>query len=59
MSEQQQQRVALSDWQAMESVNAVLEQYFRTQITSTEALNQIAHISGANKISHEFAAGEQ
>jgi hypothetical protein len=51
--------VQLSDWQAMESVNAVLEQYFRTQITSTEALNQIAHISGANKISHETAAGQQ
>lgn len=59
MSQQQRRPVALTDWAAMEAINAVLEQYYRTQITQTEALNQIAHISGANKISHDEARQQQ
>jgi hypothetical protein len=42
----------MSDYDAMEAIYAVLEQYYRTQLNSVDALNQIAAIAGANKISH-------
>ena len=43
----------LNDHDAMEAVDAVLEQYFRGRLNPYEALNQIAQITGANKIEHE------
>ena len=42
-------RVVHEDY-AMESVDAVLEQYYRTQLSAVDALNQIAAINGAYKM---------
>jgi hypothetical protein len=43
----------MNDHDAMEAINAILEQYYRTQLNSVEALHQIAAVAGANKIDHE------
>lgn len=45
----------MNDWEGMEAVNAVLEEYFRGQSPADNALAQIAQISGANKIEHQEA----
>ena len=45
----------MNDHEAMEAVAALVEQYCRTQISSVEAMNYIAQVAGANKISHEEA----
>jgi len=43
----------VNDHDAMTAINAVLEQFYRTQLNSYEALNQISAISGANKADHQ------
>jgi hypothetical protein len=43
----------MNDHDAMTAINAVLEQFYRSQLNSYEALNQISAISGANKVDHE------
>jgi len=43
----------VNDHDAMTAINSILEQYFRTQLNSVEALNQISAISGANKVDHQ------
>ncbi len=43
----------MNDRDAIDSINAVLEQYFRGRLNPYEALNQIAHVTGANKNEHE------
>jgi len=43
----------VNDHDAMTAINAVLEQFYRTQLNSYEALNQISAISGANKVDHQ------
>ena len=45
----------MNDHDAMTAINAVLEQFYRTQLNSYEALNQIAAITGANQAEHEAA----
>jgi hypothetical protein len=42
----------MNDHEAIDAIDAVLEQYSRTQVTSVQAMNYIAQIVGANKISH-------
>ena len=45
----------MTDHEAMEAVNTVLDRMYRGELPSHEALIQIARISGMNKISHEQA----
>lgn len=47
----------MNDFEAMEAVNEVLEQFYRGNLRPDEALTKIAYISGANSISH--AEGKQ
>ncbi|MBT2537256.1 hypothetical protein [Arthrobacter sp. ISL-69] len=49
----------MNDHDAMEAVSAVLEQYYRAQLNSTEALHQIAYIIGQNAIDHAEAKKAQ
>jgi len=43
----------MNDHEAMEAVNAVLEQFYRGQLDSYQALTQIARVSGENTIDHQ------
>jgi hypothetical protein len=43
----------VNDHDAMTAINSILEQFYRSQLNSYEALNQISAISGANKVDHE------
>ena len=45
----------LTDWQAIEEVNSVLEQYYRGQIKAVQAINWVATITGANQTKHREA----
>lgn len=45
----------MNDWEAMEAVNAALEEYFRGQSPADNALAQIAQIAGENHIDHQEA----
>ncbi|GGH93937.1 hypothetical protein ACFFGR_09485 [Arthrobacter liuii] len=43
----------MTDHEAMEAINAALEDYYRGRISQTEALNQIARITGESAIEHQ------
>ena len=43
----------MNDHDAMEAVNAVLDEWFKGSVSADRALMQIARISGMNKIEHE------
>lgn len=43
----------MTDHQAMESINAVLEDYYRGRISDRETLTRITRIAGANLIKHQ------
>lgn len=43
----------MTDHDAMEAINAVLEDYYRGRITDHEALTRIAQIAGENHIKHQ------
>lgn len=45
----------MNDHDAMEAINAVLEQYFSGRIGRFEALQKISRISGQNVIEHAKA----
>jgi hypothetical protein len=49
----------MNDHDAMEAVNAVLEQFFDGEFDTAGALNRIAQISDENKISHSEAKDAQ
>jgi hypothetical protein len=49
----------MNDHDAMEAITAILEQYYRTQLNSTEALHQIAAVAGHNAIQHAEAKKAQ
>ena len=43
----------MNDFEAIEAINAVLDEWFKGDLTAPRALTQIARITGMNKISHE------
>lgn len=45
----------MNDWEAMEAISAVLEQFYRGNLYPTDALMEIANITGQNSIAHEEA----
>jgi hypothetical protein len=45
----------VNDHEAMDAINAVLEKYFRAELSAVDALNQIGYISGANMMRHQEA----
>ena len=45
----------MTDHEAMEAINQVLDEWYRGDLDPHIALQQIARISGMNKISHEEA----
>ena len=47
------QAADMNDHDAIDAINQVLDEWFRGDVGSVTALNQIASISGMNKISHE------
>jgi hypothetical protein len=42
----------MNDYEAMEAINAVLDQWFKSEVSEHDARTRIAYISGMNKISH-------
>ena len=49
----------MNDHEAMEEINAILEQLFAGEIDQSRAVNRIAIITGRNAIEHAKAKGEQ
>lgn len=45
----------MNDFDAMEAINKVLEEYWANNIFMPDAINQIARISGLNHFEHEAA----
>lgn len=45
----------MNDHDAMDAINAVLDDRISIGLTAVEALHKIAYISGANQIDHEQA----
>ena len=45
----------MTDHEAMDAINLVLDEWYRGGLNPNIALQQIARISGMNKISHEEA----
>ena len=45
----------MNDWEAMEAISGVLEQFYRGNLRTNEALMEIAKITGRNSISHQEA----
>jgi hypothetical protein len=43
----------MNDYEAIDAINAVLDQWFKGDIIDNSALMQIARITGMNKIKHE------
>jgi hypothetical protein len=45
----------MNDHDAMDAVNVVLDQWFTIKCTAVDAMQEIAKISGMNRIDHEAA----
>lgn len=45
----------MNDHYAIEAINAVLDECYRTTLTAHDAILKIARISGANQIEHQEA----
>jgi hypothetical protein len=43
----------VNDYEAIEAINTVLDQWFKGDVAAFTALMQISRITGMNKISHE------
>lgn len=43
----------MTDHEAMEAINAALEEYYRGRLTQHQVLIQIAQITGENTIDHQ------
>ena len=42
----------MNDYEAIDAINAVLDLWFKSEVSEHDALTRIAYISGMNKISH-------
>jgi hypothetical protein len=43
----------VNDHEAIEAINAVLDRYFRGEVTQVQALATICSVTGENKIPHD------
>ena len=43
----------MNDYEAIDAINIVLDEWFKGDVTAPTALTRIARITGMNKISHE------
>jgi hypothetical protein len=43
----------VNDYEAIEAINTILDQWFKGGVSAPAALMRIARITGMNKISHE------